>query len=224
MATTLDTVRRDAIPVARAGYPAGGLRFDSAVVALSGWLIGGIFLDGWAHNHHPDLETFFTPWHAALYSGFFALFAFLVLAAARNRGRGYAWRCVLPVGYDLSLIGGFIFLVGGVLDLVWHQVFGIEADTEALLSPTHLILALGVTLMVSGPLRAAWRRPRIATEGARGGAAAWAALLPVLLALTFLLSLFTFFTQFAHPQVNTWATLDAAKQQVRSEVFAMGRD
>jgi hypothetical protein len=39
-------------------------------VALGGlWLIGGLHLDGWAH-HHIRLDTFFSPWHAVLYSGF----------------------------------------------------------------------------------------------------------------------------------------------------------
>lgn len=39
--------------------------------------------------------------------------------------------------------------------MLWHSRFGIEAGIEALLSPTHLVLALGGMLMVSGPLRAA---------------------------------------------------------------------
>ena len=42
--------------------------------------------------------------------------------------------------------------------MIWHQVFGIEANIEALLSPTHLILAVGSALIVTGPLRAAWLR------------------------------------------------------------------
>ena len=38
------------------------LRFDWLMALLGVWLIGGLYLDGWAHNHNPDLETFFTPW------------------------------------------------------------------------------------------------------------------------------------------------------------------
>ncbi len=37
---------------------------DLITLLLSSWLIGGVFLDGWAHNTRPQLETFFTPWHA----------------------------------------------------------------------------------------------------------------------------------------------------------------
>jgi len=51
---------------------------------------------------------------------------------------------------------------------------------EALLSPTHLVLALGLGLVVSGPVRAAWRRPRPVSE--------WAAQGPMILALTMLRS------------------------------------
>jgi hypothetical protein len=38
-------------------------------------------------------------------------------------------------------------------------LFGIEKGTDALLSPTHLMLALGVLLAASGPFRAAWLHP-----------------------------------------------------------------
>jgi hypothetical protein len=35
------------------------------------WLIVGVFIDGFAHNHG-EVESFFTPWHAILYSGYVA--------------------------------------------------------------------------------------------------------------------------------------------------------
>ena len=43
----------------------GGSGYDWTVVLLSVWFVGGLILDGWAHNHIPELESFFTPWHAA---------------------------------------------------------------------------------------------------------------------------------------------------------------
>ncbi len=43
---------------------------DWIFMLSSCWLIGGLYLDGWAHLHFPELETFFTPWHGVLYSGF----------------------------------------------------------------------------------------------------------------------------------------------------------
>ncbi|MEZ4662017.1 MAG: hypothetical protein R2911_31085 [Caldilineaceae bacterium] len=46
-------------------------------------------------------------------------------------------------------------------DLIWHELFGIEQDFEALISPTHLMLGAGLALIVSGPLRAALARPNL---------------------------------------------------------------
>src|SRR6266702_774121 len=41
------------------------------------------------------------------------------------------------------------------LAMLWHIAFGVEADVESLISPSHLVLAVGSTLMLTGPLRAA---------------------------------------------------------------------
>jgi hypothetical protein len=40
----------------------GRVTLDWAVALTSAWLIGGIWLDSWAHHNLPaTLETFFTP-------------------------------------------------------------------------------------------------------------------------------------------------------------------
>jgi hypothetical protein len=181
--------------------PPDSLAYDWAVALLGFWFLGGLFLDGWAHHHIPELESFFTPWHAVFYSGFLAVAAFLMASAIRNRGQGYSWRQAVPRGYEHAVLGVLIFLAGGLGDMVWHELFGVEADIEALLSPTHLILALGGTLMVSGPLGAGWQRQRSPQELPHG----WVTLLPQLLSVTFVLSFWSFMTQFAHPLVDTWA-------------------
>ena len=92
-----------------------------------------------------------------------------------------------------SLAGCLAFGVGGVLDLAWHLTFGIERSFQALISPTHLILMGSGALIVSGPLRAAWRRPEL-----RAG---W----PAVISATLLLAMFTFFGQFDHPFTSQWA-------------------
>jgi hypothetical protein len=88
-----------------------------------------------------------------------------------------------------------VFLVAGVFDLVWHGLFGIENDIEALYSPPHVLLAAGGGLIVTGPLRAAWKRSTNTL------ASVWRAVL----SLTMLLSLLTFFTGELHPFVHPWA-------------------
>jgi len=170
----------------------GGARYDAVVAILCGVFQAGAYLDLWAHVHQPELETFFTPWHAVLYSGFFALAGVTMVPLLRRRsGRG--WAGALAPGYDLSAVGVLIFLLGGVLDMLWHIVFGIEVDVEALLSPSHLVLALGSTLMLTGPLRSAWRR-------AGQTRAPW----PAVMSLAYLLSAFSFWTQYVHQLGRPW--------------------
>lgn len=123
------------------------------------WLIVGVFIDGWAHeNLDATLETFFTPWHAILYSGYIASASWLGWLIYRNRKKGHVGLMnALPNGYGLGFIGAIIFAIGGVLDALWHIVLGIEVGIEALYSPTHLLLFLGGTLIVISPFRALWR-------------------------------------------------------------------
>lgn len=181
----------------RAEQPGAGIGFDWIIAVLSLWFIGGLYLDGWAHLHVPQLETFFTPWHGVLYSGYVAIVVVLLVTWFRNRADGYR---PIPLGYELSIVGAAIFAAGGVGDMVWHMLFGIEVDLDALLSPTHLVLALGGTLIVTGPMRAAWRRSDAGLEGLASKA-------PMLISLTLLLSAFTFFTQYLHPFGATIAAL-----------------
>jgi hypothetical protein len=161
------------------------------------WLVGGAYLDGWAHNHVPALETFFTPWHAVLYSGFAAMTGLILGRALRGRAAGRPWAETLPRAYRASLAGIGLFAAGGAADTVWHTLFGIEIDVETLVSPPHLLLGLGAVLILGGPLRAAWERP----EARPGG---WAVHLPAVLSLAFVLSIFTFFTQHLHPLGRPW--------------------
>jgi hypothetical protein len=173
--------------------PPHSIGLDWAMAILSALFVGGLFLDGWAHTHGRVDQSFFTPWHAVFYAGYAMTASALVASLLRNHARGCPWQLALPVGYGLSGLGALIFGAGGVTDLIWHTIFGIEAGVEALLSPTHLVLALGLGLIASGPVRAAWRR----SEPGLG----WAAQGPMLLALTSTLSVLTFFTEYAHPLV-----------------------
>lgn len=186
---------------AEAREPIGGIRFDWAFIVLGAWLQLGGYIDGWAHRHLAGVvDTFFTPWHAVFYSGFLAVAGYLVAAAIRNHARGHPWLRTIPAGYELSLLGVLVFWAGGAADMIWHILFGIEVTVEALYSPTHLALAFGSGLILTGPLRAAWRRTE--TDGHSGSL-----LLPMLISLAFLLGLFTFFTQIIHPIGHPWAAV-----------------
>ena len=163
----------------RAGTGTGTWWYELTVAALSVTMLAGATIDGWAHTHDPNsLETILTPWHAIVYVSF-ALVAFLVYApllAARLEGRD-AIRAI-HVGFGWSVVGVVAFGIVGILDLIWHLAFGLEADTEALLSPTHLGLGVTSAMIASGPVRAAWAR-----REPRPGTAEWPALLPAVLAV-----------------------------------------
>ena len=155
---------------------------DLVTSVLSLWLIGGLFVDGWAHRNLAELETFFTPWHAAFYSGFAATALWMVSLVRRHSG--------MPVGYRPGVIGVGVFALGGIGDLVWHSVFGVETSLDALLSPTHLFLLAGILLILTSPIRSSWHRPT-------ARATPWAQILPALLSTTLVVAVLQFFFLYA---------------------------
>lgn len=157
------------------------------------WFFSGLFLDGWAHNHRPELESFFTPWHAVYYSGYFVTtFSLLLIVWGGKRKRGGSFMANIPEGFGAALLGSALFIVGGIGDLLWHEIFGVEVDIGALLSPTHLVLAVSMALMVSTGLRTWFRTtppigvPKLLSQ------------LPMLMSSVFTVSLVWFMTQFSH--------------------------
>ncbi len=143
-----------AIPVGRAR---AGWTDNLITIALGLWLIAGVFIDGFAHsNLRGSIESFFTPWHAILYAGFTVSALWTMWLVAREFRRGRAGFAAIPIGYELGLVGILIFGLGGIGDMIWHSIFGIEVGNAALLSPTHLMLLCGGTLLVTSPLRSGW--------------------------------------------------------------------
>jgi hypothetical protein len=165
---------------------------DLACALAAVWLAGGLYLDGWAHTHRAELETFFTPWHAVMYSGFAALATCLALPVLRRRRAGMTPRGSVPAGYGIGLIGVAIFLVGGVADMAWHTFLGVEVDLEALLSPPHLTLLTGGMLMILTPLRAAVARTGGLPANLRGA-------LPTIIALSVAAAVAAFFLSYLSP-------------------------
>lgn len=167
---------------------------DRLLGALFGlWMVVGLFLDGWAHDNQKP-ESFFTPWHGVLYSGFTAAAAFALHRAVRGHRPGRSWRETMPRGHGLSLAALAVFAVGAAGDLVWHEVFGIEVGIEALLSPTHLILMASGVVALSAPVRAAWLEPDVAPP--------LRTFLPVALSTALLSALVAFFLSFFSPLSN----------------------
>ncbi|GKU77832.1 hypothetical protein [Paenibacillus sp. L3-i20] len=156
---------------------------------LGTWLIIGFFIDGYAHNHGA-VESFFTPWHAILYSGYLATATWLLWIVYQNkRSTGLGWLKAIPEGYGLGVSGVLVFFIGGLGDMAWHIVFGIEENTAALLSPTHLLLLLGSLLILSSPFRVGWRKPEQAPT--------WKQFFPTLMSATLSATIVAFFLMYA---------------------------
>ncbi|RBY97529.1 hypothetical protein DQ237_00815 [Blastococcus sp. TF02-8] len=157
-------------------------RQQAITVAAGTWVVLGVFVDGWAHLNRPGLETFFTPWHAILYSGAAALFGWLILRTREARSPDRPW----------VIAAAAAFAVGGAGDLLWHEFFGVETGVDALVSPTHLLLMMGGLIGLTAPLRES-RDQRL--EGFK-------AALPVLASLALAAALSAFFLLYASPYTS----------------------
>lgn len=128
---------------------------DLVTGLLGAWLVLAVFLDGWAHMNLPGPETFFTPWHAALYSGLAATALWTARVISTNREPGQPLARAVPAGYKGTAIGLVLFALAGVLDLAWHEILGIEVSLDALVSPTHLLLGFSLFLILGTGVRSA---------------------------------------------------------------------
>lgn len=145
------------------GYNIKIILFDWMVTILNIFFFAGLFFDFWSHVHTKitDINTFFTPTHYFFYAAFGLICIFFTLVFFTNY-KAYSFLKILPQGYNLSLLGILIFGIGGVLDFIWHYFFGFEKSIEAVVSPTHLLLAIGTILIITGPLRSVFSRSNIA--------------------------------------------------------------
>lgn len=163
-----------AIPQTRRGPAPPNGTLDLLVGICGLWLSAGFLLDSWAHLHIA-IESFFTPYHAIFYSAMVAGAIILAVFARRNLALGFTGFDALPAAYQAALWGVPVFFAGGVGDLIWHTFFGIEDRVEAVTSPTHLVIGVGVLLVLSGPIRSALQQ--------RGAITTLRAQLPLLFAL-----------------------------------------
>ncbi|HUR78515.1 MAG TPA: hypothetical protein VMZ22_11245 [Acidimicrobiales bacterium] len=161
-------------------------REEAAIAVFGTWMICGLFLDGWAHETDRP-ETFFSPWHGILYSGFVAALVWFSWDGWRQKRAGQVTSGPTDRAVTVGLI---VFIIGAVGDGIWHEVFGIEVDLEALVSPSHLALFIGGFLMVSSPVRAA------ANDPAFDPSPGWRAWCPQAVTLTLSAALVLFFAQY----------------------------
>lgn len=160
--TTLDPIEASP-PTGRppSGAPTLGQHTEMITTLFWLWAVIGLFLDGYSHAVG-NPESFFSPAHGLLYSGFVAGAAWtgsLAVREAKIRPPGH-----LSVAPDrLTLIGFGLFAFGGISDLVWHETVGFETGLEPSLSAPHLVLMLGGILIAGQSLRSSLRFKREAS-------------------------------------------------------------
>jgi hypothetical protein len=120
----------------------------------------------WDVEWHRDVgpDTFFTLPHLVLYSGSalagIASLAMVLLSTSMQRAGRPVWPWMggtpvrvfggiftAPLGYLVSGIGAASFLIYGLLDLVWHSIYGFDA---VLSTPSHVALFLSISITMIG--------------------------------------------------------------------------
>lgn len=186
-------------------------RTDMTTTLLSVWFVLGLFLDAWAHANVPELESFFTPWHAVFYSGFAATGAWILWVIWRNVQSGRRGIAAVPLGYGLTVVALPVFAVSGAADYAWHTFLGIETTTDIFFSPSHLGLITSMILILTSPLRSAWSDPGLpATPSMRR-------LLPAVLTTAFATSLILLFVQYGNALTLRAGTIVNGFSQFRGQ-------
>ncbi len=121
------------------------------------WLVLGLAVDTRSHRESASIDTFFTGSHALGYAGGTAVSVLLLHLVRRYRPTDPASRWAsIPTGLEAAVAGIAMYLLGGIGDLIWHSVFGVEQELKILFSPTHLMLMAAMLMLAFGPIRAAW--------------------------------------------------------------------
>ena len=164
----------------------GQPRYDTIVLLLGLWCLGGLLTDAFAHISGVVDDTFFTPWHAIWYSGATAYGLYITYAILPEGGVQELVRHPFKVLGDVEpqhkpgVYGIIIFGISGVGDMIWHETLGVESNTDILLSPTHIGLFIGLIMSVTAPIWSAWPDGKSGTSGLTsqlllvfGAGAAW---------------------------------------------------
>src|SRR5258706_1433120 len=88
MATIADVTQSDVRPHVD-GQPTSTVRYDAGMLLFAVWFFVGLFLDGAAHNRGA-VDSFFTPWHMVLYTGFASCAAWITWSWARDLRKGHS--------------------------------------------------------------------------------------------------------------------------------------
>jgi hypothetical protein len=144
----------------------------------------GFSLDAWSHTTYGPDQSVLSEYHMLMYGAVGVLSAYLTYIGATRMREGASWRTALPAGFGIGYIGLLAFGISGVVDLIGHALFGFEAGIEARMSPSHLGLFVGLTLLRLALPLAAGARQRAATPQR------WVDYVPSMISVSLLFQLF----------------------------------
>jgi len=138
------------------GADRGASRFEALATWLALWVVGGLYLAGWAVQTGTATNATFSLYHVPGYLGLIALAAVVAERMFdRSIGAGPAARIRSAwtgrsAGERVIVVGTIVLVAFVVLDLAWTVTLGIGDGLEGRQAPTRLLLPLGLILVASG--------------------------------------------------------------------------
>jgi hypothetical protein len=135
-----------------------------------------------------DGDDFLSGWHLVLYGGVAGVAVVLGALALTHGPR--APIVLLPA----ASAGLATLTLGGIVDSVWHELYGVEAAFEALVSPPHLVILAGLVMLMIAPIGAVADGPSAPLDALRS--------LVLALSITSLLLVISLFTGYLTPLIG----------------------
>jgi hypothetical protein len=132
---------------------------DGVMIALAGFTLFALFMDGWRHNNLTGIDNFWSFAHILMYSGLTATGVWIAIVLLRYQ-KGFDvldWSDV-PRGYGLAFLALPLAAIAGPADFMWHSAYGFENQIDSAYSPPHQGLFIAGALLAAIPAAAAWQR------------------------------------------------------------------
>ena len=132
---------------------------DGVMIALAGFTLFALFMDGWRHNNLTGIDSFWSAAHILMYSGLTATGVWIAVVLLRYQ-KSYDvldWSDV-PRGYGLAFLALPLAAIAGPADFMWHSAYGFENQIDSVYSPPHQGLFIAGALLAAIPAAAAWQR------------------------------------------------------------------
>jgi hypothetical protein len=132
---------------------------DGVMIALAGFTLFALFMDGWRHNNLTGIDNFWSAAHILMYSGLTATGVWIAVVLLRyQKGIDDLDWSLVPRGYGLAFVALPLAAIAGPADFMWHSAYGFENQIDSAYSPPHQGLFIAGALLAAIPAAAAWQR------------------------------------------------------------------